>query len=95
MSFSAIVNQLLYAISGFFFGIFASRYSVLAGVKIKESLNRGLTLSGLLLPLLFLLISFFVFPLWFITKTNIGGFIYYAVLLYFFSRGYKTYIKKR
>ncbi len=95
MSFSAIINYLLYAISGFCFGIFASRYSVLAAVKIKEFFSRKDNLSQLLLPLFFLAISFFIFPLWFITKTNVGGFIYYAILLFFFSRGYNTYIKKR
>lgn len=95
MSFSAIVNWLLYALSGFCFGIFASRYSVLAAVKIKAVYTQRQQLAQLLLPLVFLGISFFIFPLWFITKTNVGGFIYYAVLLFFFSRGYHTYIKKR
>ena len=95
MTFAAIVNYVLYALSGFCFGIFASRYSVLATLKLKEACSQGFSLPQLLLPLLFLGISFFIFPLWFITKTNVGGFIYYAVLLYFFSRGYNTYIKKR
>ena len=95
MTFTAIVNYILYGLSGFCFGIFASRYSVLAALKIKESWGNGSNLLQLLPSLLFLGISFFIFPLWFITKTNVGGFIYYAVLLFFFSRGYNTYIKKR
>ena len=94
MTFAAIINYILYGLSGFCFGIFASRYSVLAFLKLKEAWQQGLSPVNLL-HLLFLGLSFFIFPLWFITKTTVGGFVYYAVLLYFFSRGYHTYIKKR
>ena len=36
MDFTQIVNWLLYAFSGLCFGVFASRYSVLAAVYIKK-----------------------------------------------------------
>ena len=57
------LSQILYVISGFLFGIFASRYSVLS-------------------------IAFIAFPLLFSTRTVMGSFVYYAVLLFFFSKGY-------
>lgn len=97
MDIGTLINYILYALSGFCFGIFASRYSVLSCLKIKERLAAS-GLSGLIttLPqLLFLLVSFFIFPAWFITRTPIGGFFYCAILIYFFSQGYRTYIKNR
>ena len=36
MSFSIIVYYILYAISGFCFGVFASRFSVLAAAAVAE-----------------------------------------------------------
>ena len=38
MTFGEICNYFLYALSGFFFGIFASRYSILAAIKIGARL---------------------------------------------------------
>lgn len=96
MQFSEIINYILYALSGFCFGIFASRYSVLAILKIKNTVqNQGISGIFTTLPqFLFILISFFVFPVFFISKTPVGGFFYYTVLLYFFSKGYRQYIKR-
>lgn len=78
------LSQILYVLSGFFFGIFASRYSVLAWRAIS---TRGIFAS--LLQVGVLLLSFIVFPLLFSTRTVMGSFVYYAVLLFFFSKGYK------
>ena len=97
MSFSEIVNLLLYAVSGFCFGIFASRYSVLCAVHIAQkwcSSGAG-GLCSCLPQLLFLCVSFFGFPVWFISRTQTGGFVYYAVLVFFFSRSYRQYVKNR
>ena len=89
MDFSHIVNWLLYGFSGLCFGIFASRYSVLSVLYIqKKYLEEGIACFFSCLPqLLFLATSFFLFPTWFISKTPTGGFFYYAVLAYFFSKG--------
>lgn len=98
MTFGEIINYILYGFSGFCFGIFASRYSVLAAAKIMSKLKSSGFMGGLLgsLPqLLFILVTFFLFPVWFITRTPIGGFFYCAVLVYFFSKGYRTYIRNR
>lgn len=97
MSFSETINYILYAISGFCFGIFASRYSVLSSAKIKDRLaEQGLKgLLGTLPQLAFILGSFFVFPVLFISKTVVGGFFYCLVLIYFFTKGYKTYVQNR
>lgn len=59
------LSQILYVLSGFLFGIFAS-----------------------LLQVCILLIAFIAFPLLFSTRTVMGSFVYYAVLLFFFSKGY-------
>lgn len=77
------LSQILYVLSGFFFGIFASRYSVLAWRTIR---SRGVFAS--LLQAAVLLLAFFIFPLLFSTRTVIGSFVYYAVLLFFFSKGF-------
>lgn len=96
MTFSALVNYILYGISGFCFGTFASRYSVLAAAAVAERYrHEGISCILSCLPqLLFMFTAFFLFPAWFITKTSMGGFVYYAVLLYFFNRGYRLHVKK-
>lgn len=96
MDFSTILNYILYGISGFLFGIFASRYSVLSAIKLRENIASGGG-AGLIIStpqIIFLLLSFFIFPAWFIYKTTTGGFVYCAALLYFFSKGYKLYIQR-
>jgi hypothetical protein len=47
---------------------------------------RGIFAS--LLQVCILLIAFIAFPLLFSTRTVMGSFVYYAVLLFFFSKGY-------
>lgn len=97
MTFGETVNLLLYAFSGFCFGIFASRYSVLCVVKIVRLWRGGglASLPSCLPQLLFLGVSFLAFPAWFLTRTQIGGFVYYVVLLYFFNKGFRQYVKGR
>lgn len=77
------LSQILYVLSGFLFGIFASSYSVLSWRTIRA---RGIFAS--LLQVCILLIAFIAFPLLFSTRTVMGSFVYYAVLLFFFSKGY-------
>jgi len=40
--------------------------------------------------LLFLVLSFLVFPAWMSSRTTLGAFAYYAVLLFYFSKGWKN-----
>lgn len=93
--FGTFVNTALYVISGLCFGCFASRYSVLATKKLlavfKE--RRTFYLPGIFLQIVFLLTAFFIFPLWFSTRTQAGSFVYYAALIYFYRQGYFQYIK--
>lgn len=77
-----ILSQILYVFSGFFFGIFASRYSVLAWRNLR---NGGAV--NLLLRLGVLALAFIVFPLLYSTRTPLGCFVYYAVLIFYFSKG--------
>lgn len=89
MSFGEIVNYILYGFSGICFGVFASRYSIFAALRIKEKYREeGLACFLNIFPqLLFLAVSFFLFPTWFISKTPTGGFFYYAFLIFFFNKG--------
>lgn len=86
MTIDTMLSQVLYCLSGFLFGIFASRFSVISW----RTLAGKPPLAHCLPCVLFLLTAFFLFPLWFITRTEGGGFIYYATLLFFFSKGYRA-----
>lgn len=95
MTFGEICNYFLYALSGFFFGIFSSRYSIISVLKIFDKVREQGIISGVLgsmLQVVFLATAFFIFPVLFINKTQVGGFFYYAVLIYFFNKGYRLYI---
>ena len=95
MTFGEICNYFLYALSGFFFGIFASRYSIISVLKIFDKVREKGIISGVfgsILQVVFLATAFFIFPVLFINKTQVGGFFYYAVLIYFFNKGYRLYI---
>lgn len=95
MTFGEICNYFLYALSGFFFGIFASRYSIISVLKIFDKVREKGIISGVfgsMLQVVFLATAFFIFPVLFINKTQVGGFFYYAVLVYFFNKGYRLYI---
>lgn len=96
MNFGEIVNFVLYAFSGICFGVFASRYSVFSALHIKSKWQEeGISCLFSCLPqLLFLSVSFFLFPTWFISKTPTGGFFYYAVLTFFVNKGLRLNNKK-
>ena len=66
-TFSQIVNTALYIVSGFFFGIFASRNSLFSVIRIRNA---------------FIEKDF--------SRTTAGAFTYYAVLLFYFSKGWKN-----
>ena len=93
-SFSQIVNSLLYIISGFFFGIFASRHSIFSVMNIRRTLAEKdfapASLFRLAFSVLFIVLAFLVFPSWMASRTSIGAIAYYAVLLFYFSKGWKN-----
>jgi hypothetical protein len=93
-SFSQIVNSLLYIISGFFFGIFASRHSIFSVINIRRTLAEKdyspASLFRLAFSFLFMVLAFLVFPSWMASRTTIGAIAYYAVLLFYFSKGWKS-----
>lgn len=92
MSFHEIITWLLYGLSGIFFGIFASRYSVLSMRRLKQAWKEegAVGLISCLPQMLFIFISFFLFPSWFLTRTTTGGFAYYVCLLLFFNKGMRN-----
>lgn len=89
MSLGETINFVLYALSGIFFGIFASRYSVLSALFVKRKYQEEsiACIFSCLAQLLFLFVAFFLFPTWYTSKTTAGGFFYYSVLVYFFTKG--------
>lgn len=97
MDFSEILNYMLYGFSGLCFGASASRYSVLATINLLEAYKeKGLSgVASCWFGLLFLIIAAFIFPIWFIGRTTVGGFCYYAMFIYFYNKGYQLYINNR
>ncbi|MDO4177860.1 MAG: hypothetical protein Q4D21_01600 [Phascolarctobacterium sp.] len=96
MDFHQIVNLSLYAFSGIMFGIFAARQTLQASIKIREAFKEA-GFAGLVtvIPsLLIVLITLFIFPSIFTTRTQLGGFTYYLTLIYFFNKGWKIYRNK-
>ncbi|MBQ8700237.1 MAG: hypothetical protein IJ522_01485 [Acidaminococcaceae bacterium] len=93
-TFSQIVNTALYIVSGFFFGIFASRNSLFSVIRIRNAfIEKDFSLTsvfGIAFSVLFLILAFLVFPSWLASRTTAGAFAYYAVLLFFFSKGWKN-----
>ena len=78
------LSQILYVLSGFLFGIFASRYSVLSWRTIRA---RGIFAS--LFAGMYSAHRIYCFSAaFFSTRTVMGSFVYYAVLFFFFSKGY-------
>ena len=80
MNIDTMLSQILYCLSGFLFGIFASRYSVISWPPLLQCAPY----------VLFIIAAFTLFPFWLITRTEAGGFIYYATLLFFFTKGYRA-----
>lgn len=95
MDYESFINSALYIFSGFCFGIFASRFCLLCTAGIIEAYRKS-GFTGILKVwyyLAFIIGACFIFPVWFIGKTTIGGFAYFAVLIYFFNKGYFAYRK--
>lgn len=86
MNIDTMLSQILYCLSGFLFGIFASRYSVISW----RTLASRTPLLQCAPYVLFIIAAFTLFPFWLITRTEAGGFIYYATLLFFFTKGYRA-----
>ena len=82
MNIDTMLSQILYCLSGFLFGIFASRYSVISW----RTLASRPPLLQCAPYVLFIIAAFTLFPFWLITRTEAGGFIYYATLLFFFTK---------
>ena len=94
LNFSQIVNTALYVVSGFFFGIFASRNSIFSALHIRKVLAEkdfsAASLFKTACSVLFIVLAFLVFPSWMASRTTAGAFAYYAVLLFYFSKGWKN-----
>lgn len=96
MDFHQIVNLALYAFSGICFGVFSSRQTLQAAIKIREEyISDGFTGIVSVLPsIAVILITVIIFPSIFTTRTQIGGFSYYLTLIYFFNKGWNIYRNK-
>ena len=73
-TFSQIVNTALYIVSGFFFGIFASRNSLFSVIRIRNAfIEKDFSLTsvfGIAFSVLFLILAFLVFPSWLASRTT-------------------------
>lgn len=90
MNMDALLSQILYSMSGFFFGIFASRYSVLHLRRLKSQPS----IKHSVLTALFIVVAFTLFPFWLLSRTEIGAYIYYVTLLLFFAKGMRVFSRK-
>ena len=86
MNIDTMLSQILYCLSGFLFGIFASRYSVISWRTLASRPSLLLCVPYVL----FIIAAFTLFPFWLITRTAAGGIINYATLLFFFTKGYSA-----
>ena len=95
LSFSQIVNTALFIVSGFFFGIFASRNSLFSVINLRNAFaEKDFSPSSVFkiaYSILFIALAFLVFPSWMASRTTAGAFTYYAVLLFYFSKGWKNF----
>ena len=75
-TFSQIVNTALYIVSGFFFGIFASRNSLFSVIRIRNAfIEKDFSLTsvfGIAFSVLFLILAFLVFPSWLASRTTLS-----------------------
>ena len=74
MNIDTMLSQILYCLSGFLFGIFASRYSVISW----RTLASRPPLLQCAPYVLFIIAAFTLFPFWLITRTEAGGFISFS-----------------
>ena len=85
-----VASQILYALSGFLFGIFSCRYGTISTNRMKAAFaEKGFTPAFLLsaIPsLIFLVIAVFLFPIWMSTRTELGAFVYLATFIYYTAR---------
>lgn len=85
MNIDTMLSQILYCLSGFLFGIFASRYSV---ISWRTLASRPPLLQCA--PYVLLSSQLYAVSLLADYRTEAGGFIYYATLLFFFTKGYRA-----
>lgn len=94
LTLGQILNLMIYLIAGVLFGVFSSRQSIFC-VRRVRTLYRAhgagfRMLVSIPFSLLFLLFAFLLFPGWLAGHTVAGAIAYYAVLLFFFSKGWKN-----
>ena len=88
--FDNVLSQILYAVSGYLFGIFACRYGIISTNKMKAAwAENGFSLAFLLtaIPnLLILVTAVFLFPIWMSTRTQTGALVYLATFIFYHAR---------
>ncbi|MEE3380813.1 MAG: hypothetical protein VZQ81_04910 [Succiniclasticum sp.] len=94
LTLGQILNLMLYIIAGVLFGVFGSRQSIFCVRRVRALYREHgfgfRMLVSIPFSLLFLLFAFLLFPAWLASHTVIGAIAYYAVLLFFFSKGWKN-----
>lgn len=85
-SFGYLVNQGLYALSGFFFGTFCCRMGVFVYRYLYQTYKTGSIVRKLFLIPAYLILLFclwIIFPLILYGYTQLGGFVMLVTIMYF------------
>ena len=91
MNIDTMLSQILYCLSGFLFAaFFLSEVVKIFFLFYWRTLASRPPLLQCAPYVLFIIAAFTLFPFWLITRTEAGGFIYYATLLFFFTKGYRA-----
>lgn len=90
-----ILTQILYALSGFFFGIVGIRYSTVGFITIigtwkQKGLAQVFSVKCLLYFFV-ILVGTFIFPILLASRSELAGFIYYMIFIFYGSRNYRIY----
>lgn len=90
-----ILTQILYAFSGFFFGIVGIRYSTVGFITIigtwKQEGFANIFTPKCIIYLLAILGGAFVLPILLTSRSQLAGFIYYIVFIFYGAKNYKLY----
>lgn len=90
-----ILTQILYAFSGFFFGIVGIRYSTVGFITIigtwKQEGFAKIFSPKCIIYLLAILVGAFIFPILLSSRSQLASFIYYIVFIFYGSKNYRIY----
>lgn len=88
----SIFSQILYALSGFFFGTFCCRYGVISIAKFRSELSRPSSVNKairLCIRANIVVILWIIAPMLMIARSQIGGYTMVITIIYFANKARK------